>query len=84
MKDFKNDSTSTLSRFSRDKRDQSAKTEYVDRRPRLQRDADGADSSHAPRSSYNPNFTADNRVAGENRPHRSYGDKPSGDRKPYG
>ena len=41
MKDFKNDSTSVLTRFGRDKRQRTvtATAERVERRPRLQRDA---------------------------------------------
>lgn len=75
MKDFKNDSASLLARFGRDKREQ------AERRPRSQRDA--ADSERfagdrRPRTSYNPNFTAENRPvreerqAWEERPRRSF------------
>lgn len=68
MKDSKNDSTSVLSRFGRDKRTRTvtATAERVERRPRLQRDAadsEPADEERRParRASYNPHFTADNR-----------------------
>ncbi len=89
MKDFKNDSTDTLSRFGRDKRVRTttATMERVERSPRPQRDAaDSEQPSHRGRASYNPNFTADNRPAGEERPHRAYGDRPAyGDRgRTYG
>ena len=86
MKDFKNDSTSVLARFGRDKRQRTvtATAERVERRPRLQRDA--ADSEQPSddrkpdkRASYNPHFTEDNRPAFD-RPRRSFGDKPQGDR----
>lgn len=43
MKDFKNDSDTTLARFGRDKRARISSAERIERRPRLQRDA--ADSS---------------------------------------
>ena len=69
MKDFKNDSTAVLSRFGRDKRARmvTATAERVERRPRLQRDAaDSEQTAYEPkpfrRASYNPHFTADNRV----------------------
>lgn len=72
MKDFKNDSTATLARFGRDKRERTFASERVERRPRLQRDA--ADAEHSsdrrPRASYNPNFTHDNRPVREDRSER--------------
>ena len=72
MKDFKNDSDTTLARFGRDKRARISSAERIERRPRLQRDA--ADSEHSsdsrPRASYNPNFTSDNRPVREDRAHR--------------
>ncbi len=80
MKNFKNDSTSTLARFGRDQRTRTSSTtaERVERRPRLQREAGDADSAAQParRASFNPNFTRDNRPVGETRERRSYGDKP--------
>ena len=38
MKEFKNDSTATLSRFAKDKRLRTVKTERVERRPRVNHD----------------------------------------------
>ena len=87
MKDNKNDSTTVLSRFGRDKRQHTvtATAERVERRPRLQRDAADSEqpSSEGPRerASYNPHFTADNRPAFD-KPRRQFGDKPAyGERK---
>ena len=87
MKDNKNDSTTVLSRFGRDKRQRTvtATAERVERRPRLQRDAADSEqpSSEEPRgrASYNPHFTADNRPAFD-KPRRQFGDKPAyGERK---
>ena len=87
MKDNKNDSTTVLSRFGRDKRQRTvtATAERVERRPRLQRDAADSEqpSSEGPRgrASYNPHFTADNRPACD-KPRRQFGDKPAyGERK---
>ena len=87
MKDNKNDSTTVLSRFGRDKRQRTvtATAERVARRPRLQRDAADSEqpSSEGPRgrASYNPHFTADNRPAFD-KPRRQFGDKPAyGERK---
>ena len=99
MKDYKNDSTSVLTRFGRDKRARTvtATTERVERRPHSQRDAaDSERPSHegkpAERASYNPNFTAENRPAFDKphrddaRPQRTYGDRKRnfGDRPAYG
>ena len=94
MKEIKNDSTSVLSRFGRDKRTRTvtATAERVERRPRLQREA--ADSEHPNhtehaehRASYNPHFTADNRPRFE-KPHREHDERrrEEGDRphRPYG
>ena len=93
MKDFKNDSTSVLTRFGRDKRARTvtATTERVERRPRSQRDAADSerpsyDRKPAVRTSYNPNFTADNRPAFEKsrrddaRPQHTYGERDFGER----
>ena len=90
MKDSKNDSTPVLARFGRDKRARmvTATAERVERRPRLQRDAaDSEQTAYEPkpfrRASYNPHFTADNRPTfdtprrDDDRPRRTYGDKPS-------
>ena len=94
MKEIKNDSTSVLSRFGRDRRTRTvtATAERVERRPRLQREA--ADSEHPNhtehaehRASYNPHFTADNRPRFE-KPHREHDEcrREEGDRphRPYG
>ena len=87
MKDNKNDSTTVLSRFGRDKRQRTvtATAERVERRPRLQRDAADSEqpSSEGPRgrASYNPHFTADKHRDGD-KPRRQFGDKPAyGERK---
>ena len=87
MKDNKNDSTTVLSRFGRDKRQRTvtATAERVERRPRLQRDAADSEQPSSEgsreRASYNPHFTADNRPAFD-KPRRQYGDKPAyGERK---
>ena len=89
MKDNKNDSTTVLSRFGRDKRQRTvtATAERVERRPRLQRDAADSEqpSSEGPRerASYNPHFTADNRPAFD-KPRRQYGDKPAYGERTFG
>ena len=79
MKDFKNDSTTTLSRFGRDKRTRVAtqSAERVERRPyRNDADETGSERSFKPakRASYNPHFTEDNRPVEERRQTR-YGDR---------
>ena len=86
MKDNKNDSTTVLSRFGRDKRQRTvtATAERVERRPRLQRDAADSeqpsdDRKPVKRASYNPHFTEDNRPAFD-KPRRSFGDERQGDR----
>ena len=86
MKDFRNDSTSVLTRFGRDKRQRTvtATAERVERRPRLQRDAADSeqpsdDRKPVKRASYNPHFTEDNRPAFD-KPRRSFGDERQGDR----
>ncbi|MBE6220190.1 MAG: pseudouridine synthase [Rikenellaceae bacterium] len=72
MKNTKQDSTFAVSRFGRDKRERSgsAFSERVERSPRPRREADnegqkfgaGRRDSSARRASYNPNFSADNRL----------------------
>ncbi|MBQ5622886.1 MAG: pseudouridine synthase [Alistipes sp.] len=82
MKNNKQDSTFAVSRFGRDKRQRISSTEQVERRPRPQRDADNEGQrpmGHrsefgAKRASYNPNFTADNRL---------HGSEGRGTRKPF-
>ena len=83
MRKFNQDSTSALSRFSRDKRQRTTSTERVERGPRPQRDADNEGrAARAPRredakrASYNPNFSSDNRLRGEERRENSRFDKP--------
>ncbi len=87
MKDQKNDSTEVLARFGRDRRPRTAtaRTERVERRPHSQRDA--ADAEHPAyerkRTSYNPNFTSDNRPRFDEKPRRSFGDRAHAGEKPY-
>ncbi len=63
MKEFKNDSTATLSRFAKDKRLRTVKAERVERRPRMERnDESRATHGEQPkRRSFNPNFDSENR-----------------------
>ncbi len=86
MRDFKNDSAKTLSRFGRDKREEATTNERAERRPRLQRDAADSEQRAPRRASYNPNFTSDNRPkGGQGGERKEYGDrKPYGERKEYG
>jgi len=89
MKDTKNDSARVLERFGRDKRKRTitATAERVERRPRVQHDAaDGQQTAYGQkRTSYNPNFTRDNRPAFGDRPQRAYGEKARyGERERYG
>ena len=86
MKKFNQDSTSALSRFSRDKRQRTTSSERVERSPRPQRDADNegrparnSRREDAPRASFNPNFSSDNRLRGEG---RGYGERGMRDEKP--
>ena len=74
MKNMKQDSNQALSRFGRDKRNRSA--ESVERSPRPRREADNEGqtfrntrSEGGRRASFNPNFSADNRLKSE----RSFG-----------
>lgn len=72
MKNTKQDSMSAVSRFGRDKRNRVTTAEHVERSPRPRRDADNEgrttfgrkESGH--RASYNPNFSADNRLKERN------------------
>ena len=85
MKNTKQDSMSAVSRFGRDKRNRVTNAEHIERSPRPRRDADSEgrstfgrkDAGH--RASYNPNFSADNRLKGEQS--RSYGER--GERRSY-
>ena len=75
MKNKTTDSTANLSRFARDKRQRVSSTERVERNPRPRREADNegnidfrekrTSNSQPRRSSFNPHFTADNRLRHE-------------------
>ena len=81
MKNKNTDSTTNVSRFARDKRQRVSSTERVERTPRPRREADseGSREFRTPaaktekRTSYNPHFTADNRLRPEyeQRPRRT-------------
>ncbi|MBR3911106.1 MAG: RNA-binding S4 domain-containing protein [Alistipes sp.] len=79
MKNTKQDSMSAVSRFGRDKRNRVTTAEQVERSPRPRREADNEgratygrkDAGH--RASFNPNFSADNRLKGEQG--RSFGER---------
>ena len=92
MKDFNSDSSNAVSRFAKDKRLRTARTERVERGERKSERPAGADRQK--RSSYNPNFTSDNRLKegfrserGEEKPRRTSGSKPyrnEGEGKSFG
>ena len=73
MKNNNTDSTANVSRFARDKRQRVSSTERVERSPRPRREADseGSREFRTPaaktekRTSFNPHFTADNRLRPE-------------------
>ena len=81
MKNKNTDSTANVSRFARDKRQRVSTAEHVERSPRPRREADseGGREFRTPaaktekRTSYNPHFTADNRLRPEyeQRPRRN-------------
>ena len=88
MKNKNTDSTANVSRFARDKRQRVSSTERVERTPRPRREADSEGSCEfrtpaaktEKRTSYNPHFTADNRLRPEyeQRPRRNEdGERPS-------
>ena len=88
MKNKNTDSTANVSRFARDKRQRVSSTERVERTPRPRREADseGSREFRTPaaktekRTSYNPHFTADNRLRPEyeQRPRRNEdGERPT-------
>lgn len=77
MKDYKSDAGVALSRFAKDKRLRRNDAEHTEHR--RNRISDDAAQQH--RRSYNPNFTADNRLKGDDTKTRSFG---NGDRKPAG
>ena len=85
MKDFKNDSTATLSRFAKDKRLRTVSTERAERRPRISRDNESRASfgEQPKRRSYNPNFDSENRPVHESTGGR-FGDKPRGGKPSFG
>ena len=85
MKNNNTDSTANLSRFARDKRQRVSSAERVERSPRPRREADNEGEREfrprvantqkrtTQRTSYNPHFTADNRLRPEyeQRPRRN-------------
>ena len=88
MKNKNTDSTANVSRFARDKRQRVNATERVERSPRPRREADseGGREFRTPaaktekRTSFNPHFTADNRLRPEyeQRPRRNEdGERPA-------
>ena len=88
MKNKNTDSTANVSRFARDKRQRVSSTERVEHTPRPRREADNEGSREfrtyaaktEKRTSYNPHFTADNRLRPEyeQRPRRNEdGERPS-------
>ena len=88
MKNNNTDSTANVSRFARDKRQRVSSTERVERTPRPRREADseGSREFRTPaaktekRTSFNPHFTADNRLRPEyeQRPrHNEDGERPA-------
>ena len=88
MKNKNTDSTANVSRFARDKRQRVNSTERVERSPRPRREADseGGREFRKPaakiekRTSFNPHFTADNRLRPEyeQRPRRNEdGERPA-------
>ena len=88
MKNKNTDSTANVSRFARDKRQRVSSTERVERTPRPRREADSEAGREfrtpaaktEKRTSYNPHFTADNRLRPEyeQRPRRNEdGDRPA-------
>lgn len=91
MKDFKSDTTSTLSRFAKDKRLRQVRTERVERT--VKADSERRNFDDKPRrNSYNPNFTPDNRLKNKSndgerhpfgdKPHKSFGERGFGSDKP--
>lgn len=83
MKNNNTDSTANVSRFGRDKRQRINSSERVERSPRPRREADNEGqrerrprvATTEKRSSFNPHFTADNRLRPEyeQRPRRTEG-----------
>ena len=88
MKNNNTDSTANVSRFARDKRQRVSSAERVERSPRPRREADSEGSREfrtqaaktEKRTSFNPHFTADNRLRPEyeQRPRRNEdGERPA-------
>lgn len=87
MKNKNTDSTSNLSRFARDKRQRINSSEHVEHSPRPRREADNEGQKEfrprvaktEKRTSFNPHFTADNRLRPEYEQHprrKDDGDSP--------
>ena len=85
MKEFKNDSTATLSRFAKDKRLRTVKAERLERRPRSERnDESRASFGEQPkRRSFNPNFDSENRPVREASGNR-HSDRPRSGKPSFG
>lgn len=89
MRNNKQDSTSAVSRFGRDKRVRNASAESVGRNPRPRREADGDGYPErqlaGKRASFNPNFSAGNRLRGGGEQHgRNSFPEERGERPSYG
>jgi 23S rRNA pseudouridine2605 synthase len=87
MKDFKNDSTATLSRFAKDKRLRTVSSERTERRPRINRENESRTSfGEQPkrRRSYNPNFDSENRPIHESATNGRFGEKSRGGKPSFG
>ena len=92
MRNNKQDSTSAVSRFGRDKRVRTASADHVDRNPRSRREADGDGYPQrggerpltGKRASFNPNFSADNRLrdGGEYGRDAMHGERPARQSRP--
>ena len=94
MKNNNTDSTANLSRFARDKRQRISSPERVERAPRPRREANNEErrennhqTAGTKRTSYNPHFTADNRLRpeyergnGERRSERNFNREERGER----
>ncbi len=82
MKDFNSDSSNAVSRFAKDKRLRTARTERVERTEQKSSRSGGFGATK--RTSYNPNFTSDNRLKEGYRSERNEGRSQGGKfSKPY-
>lgn len=82
MKDFNSDSSNAVSRFAKDKRLRTARTERVERTEQKSSRSGGLGATK--RTSYNPNFTSDNRLKEGYRSERNEGRSQGGKfSKPY-